>query len=82
MHIYNTSTQKAEAGDGKFKTNLGYIKRPSSKRREEQKRDSKNKEKRLLPPGMISLYTVLALFIIQNNYSVYKAIHTPCREPK
>lgn len=36
MHIYNTSTQKAEAGDSKFKTNLGY-----KERREEQKREHK-----------------------------------------
>ena len=80
MRIYNTSTQKAEAGDGKFKTKVGYIKRSWLRKKGETEKGQQKQRKEAFATWYDITVHCLSLFIIQNNDSIYRAIHTPCRE--
>lgn len=76
MHIYNTSTQKAEAGGGKFKTNLGYRKRPWLQKEGGTEKGQQKQRKEAFATWYDITVHCLSLLIIQNNYSIYTAIHT------
>jgi hypothetical protein len=47
-HIYNPSIHEAEAGDHKFKANLGYTERPYFKTKQKGRKEKEKKETKKL----------------------------------